>query len=106
MAVKTKLIHTLDQNSGRQPHARNVHYIKIAKSNRKGAAETIGGKLHDHLGHPMGDFHIELTTMVNRKEKTLTLEPGDIVFRTNASKRWQALTKKGFKKRFPLAKIG
>jgi hypothetical protein len=105
MAVKTKTIRTLDKNSGSKPHVRTVHYIKLGKHNRKGTAEAIGGMLVDHLGAPVGDFHIQLTTKVNRKERTLSLEAGDIVFRTNASKRWQVLTKKGFKKRFPLAKL-
>ena len=107
MAVSTKSIRTLDMNSGSPsgPHKRNVHYIKVGKGNRKGTAETIGGQLYDHLGHKTGDFHIVLKTRVNGKDKTINVTADDVVFRTETSKRWQVITKAGFKKRFPEARI-
>ena len=103
MAVQAKTIRTPDRNSGRAgtPN-REVHYIKILKGNRKGAAAAIGGALHDHYDN---NFHIILCTKVNGKEQTLSLTAGDVVFRTGESNRWQVLTRKGFNKRFPLAKI-
>ena len=106
MAVSTKTIKTKDLNSGRggQPK-REVHYIKVGKGNRKGTAETIGGELFDHLGHKAGDFHIVLKTRINGKEQSVKITAGDVVFRTGTSKRWQVITLKGFKRRFPEAKI-
>lgn len=105
MAVSLKSISTLDMNSGTSAHEREVHYIKIGKGNRKGAAILIDGKLYDHLGKRDGDFHIVLVTKVNGKVKTLNIKADDFVFRTNDSERWQVITKAGFKKRFPKARV-
>ncbi len=106
MAVSTKTIETKDIRSGRSGlPTREVHYIKIGKGNRKGAAAAIGGELFDHLGAREGDFHIVLVTKVNGRVRTLRVKEGDVVFRTDFHKRWQVITKAGFKKRFPESKI-
>ena len=106
MSVSTKTISTLDTNAGgKSPRKREVHYKKVLKSNRKGVAALIGGELYDHLGHDTGDFHIILTTKVNGKVKDLSVETGDVVFQTGTSNRWQAMSLRSFKKRFPEAKI-
>lgn len=106
MATAFKTITTPDTNSGRggKPK-REVHYAKVGKTNRVKIAKEIGGTLVDHLGHPTGDFHIELQTKVNGKVKDLSLEKNDVVFRTGTSNRWQVITLKGFNRRFPLAKL-
>lgn len=101
MAAKIKTISTLDINSGRGSRRREVHFIRVGKTNRKAVAQTIAGELYDHEGHTTGDFHIVLVTKVNGKEKTLNLEKDDIVFQTGTSNRWQAMSKRAFKKRFP-----
>lgn len=106
MATAFKTITTKDTNSGgKGTPKREVHFAKIGKVNRKKIAQEIGGVLVDHLGHPVGDFHIQLETKVNGKVKDLSLEKNDVVFRTGTSKRWQVITLKGFNRRFPDAKI-
>lgn len=106
MAVSTKTLYTADTNSGLAGRPmRAVHYVKVGKGNRKGTATLIGGVLKEHLGKKEGDFHIVLDTKVNGKEKTLKLHAGDVVFKTDSSNRWQVLTLKGFRKRFPETRI-
>lgn len=103
MAVKVKSLITKDKRSP-QPSS-TIHYIKVNKSNKKGAAEAIGGKLLEHFGHRNGDFHILLPTISNKKKTTTHVEAGMVVFRTNDSKTWQALWPEALKKRFPDAKF-
>lgn len=103
MAVKVQSLQTKDIFSSTKKST--VHYVKVNKSNKKGAAEAIGGQLYDHPGHATGDFHIVLATTINGKVKTINLESGDIVFRTNKNRRWQAGTTSSLKKRFPNAKF-
>ena len=107
MAVTPKTAITADRNSGSVgAPQRFVHYIKLGKGNRKGTAQTIGGTLYDHLGNKTaGDFHIVLVTKINNVVKTVNLEAGDVVFRTGTSKRWQVITLKGFKRRFPELRV-
>lgn len=107
MAVTVKKITTIDTRSGRAgTPERDVHYIKVGKGNRKGTAEAVGGQLYDHVGNKsLGDFHINLVTTVNKKTKTIILQAGDVVFKTGTSDRWQAISLKGFRKRFPEARI-
>ena len=105
MATALKTISTLDLNSGSGPRKREVHYLRVGKLNRKKIASIIGGELYDHLGHTTGDFHIVLVTKVNGKVKTINLEKNDVVFQTGTSNRWQAMSSRAFKKRFPEAKI-
>jgi hypothetical protein len=106
MATTFKTITTKDLNSGAKgTPSRQVHFAKVGKMNRTKVAQEIGGTLVDHLGHPTGDFHINLTTRVNGKERTLSLEKDHVVFRTGTSKRWQVITKTGFNRRFPDAKL-
>ena len=106
MATILKTITTKDTNSGgKGTPKREVHFVKVGKTNREKVAKLIGGTLVDHLGHDTGDFHINLTTKVNGKEKTLNLEKNDIVFTTGTSSRWQVITLKGFNRRFPDAKV-
>lgn len=82
-----------------------VHYIKVNKANKKGAAAAFGGTLYLHDGHPTGDFHIDLVTKVNDKPRTLNVETGDFVFRTGESNRWQVLSTAGFNKRFSVKQL-
>lgn len=103
MAAKIKSLSTKDTRGSAKSTL--VHYIKVNKSNKKGAAEAIGGTLYVHEGHATGDFHIVLETTINDKKKSLNLEAGDIVFRTNDNKRWQVGTVESLKKRFPSAKF-
>lgn len=106
MAVQFKHVSTKDLNSGRGGcPKREVHYIKVNKGNRKGTAAAIGGQLIDHLGHRVGDFHIVLTTKVNGKQRDINVSANDVVFRTGTSNRYQVMTVKGFRKRFPDVKI-
>lgn len=107
MAVSTRTIFTQDNNSGRKgTPCREVHYIKVRQNNRKGSAACIGGTLVDHLNHRSGlDFHINLVTRVNSEYRMLKIWPGDVVFRTGDSNRWQVMSLRGFRKRFPNAKI-
>lgn len=104
MAVKVRSLRTKDKFSSTK--SSTIHYIKVNKSNKKGAAEAIGGQLFEHPNHATGDFHITLVTTVNGVSKTLSIESGDIVFRTNNNKRWQVGTTESLKKRFPQAKFG
>lgn len=103
MAVQIKSVRAHDKFSSTSTSL--IHYIKVGKGNKKGAAEAIGGKLVEHKNHATGDFHIVLETTVNGKPKQLNLEAGDIVFRVNDNKRWQAGTRESLKKRFPTAKF-
>jgi len=107
MAVSLKTITTKDKNSGRGGSPkREVHFTKVGKGNRKGVAQLIGGTLVDHYGHRSGsDFHINLVTKVNGKEKCINVTSDDVVFKTGTSDRWQVITKAGFNKRFPEAKV-
>lgn len=107
MAVTPKTVVTVDNNSGRGKRSGiPVHYVKVGKGNRKGTAKLIGGQLYDHLGHKtLGDFHIVLSTFVNKKPKTVNLEAGHVVFTTGKSDRWQVMTLQGFRKRFPNVKV-
>lgn len=103
MAVQIRSLATKDKFSKAKKSM--IHYIKVNKGNKKGAAEAIGGQLINHPGHKTGDFHIVLVTVVNGKEKLLEIETGDIVFRTNANKRWQVGTVESLKKRFTIARF-
>lgn len=103
MAVKIKSLRAKDKFSSAK--LSTVHYVRVNKSNKKGAAEAIGGVLVEHAGHATGDFHINLTTTVNGKVRSLNLESGDVAFRTNHNKRWQVGTTESLKKRFPTAKF-
>lgn len=107
MAVTIKKITTVDTRSGRAgTPERVVNYIKLGKGNRKGTAAAVDGVLYDHVGNKnLGDFHINMVTVVNKKDKTLVLQAGDVVFKTGTSDRWQAMTLAGFRKRFPEARI-
>jgi hypothetical protein len=99
MAVAVKQIKTLDTNSGRGARTRDVHFIKVTKVNRKGAAEAVGGE------YSPGDETLSLVTKVNGKQKTLQVGPGEVIFRTDLNTRWQVMTKRGFNRRFPDANI-
>lgn len=104
MAVQIKTVRTKDMNSGSPsgPRKRDVHYIKINKGNRKGANDHFGGKL---VVRSNGVWWIELDTKRNGKPVTIEVKSGDIVFRTDKLNRWQVMSARGFKKRFPEAKI-
>lgn len=101
MAVKTKSVITKDKFS--KTHASVIHYIKVNKSNKKGAAEAIGGTLAQSL--VKDDFKIKVKSTINGKPVTLYVRAGDVVFRTNDNKRWQVGTTESLKKRFPDAKF-
>jgi hypothetical protein len=99
MAVSVKTLKTLDTNSGRGSRVREVHFIKVTKVNRKGAAAATGGS------YSPGDEQLALPTTVNGHKKTLLVGPGDVIFRTESNKRWQVIGKRGFNRRFPDANI-
>lgn len=103
MAVQIKSLETKDKFSSAKKST--VHYVKITKSNKKGAAAAIGGTLHEHAGHKAGDFHIELKTVRNDRPAVFHVEAGQIVFRTGTSKRWQVGDAQTLAKRFPGVKF-
>lgn len=97
MAVKMKHTTLLDTRKRMLPV--DLTYIRVNKSNKKGAAEAFGGQLYPHED---GSFHIVLITKVNGKPKTIDVQPGDYVFATGTSNRWQVLNLEGFNKRFKI----
>lgn len=101
MAVSTKVLVTKDVFS-KTPKS-SIHYIKVTKANKKGAAEAIGGILAQ--SSVKDDFYITLPTTVNGKPVKIRVRAGHIVFRVNDNKRWQVGLPEELKKRFPLAKF-
>jgi len=93
MVAQIKTI-TLKDNSHQ---VMDVHYIRVNKGNRKGAAAAFGGQLYDHSD---GTFHINLKTKVNDKVKTIVVVSGDFVFCTGTNNRWQVKNLAAFNKRF------
>lgn len=100
MAVQIKSLKSKDK-LGRPDRQTTVHYIKVNRSNKKGAAEAVGG----HLVENGGDFWISVPSTINDKKVELHVRMGDIVFRTNSNKRWQVGTPVSLKQRFPRAKF-
>lgn len=96
MAVSTQTIRINDNITKKKT---DVHLIRVNNSNKKGAAEAIGGTLVYKDGE--GDsWYIELKTTVNGRPRKLLIFAGQVVFRTGNNKRWQVATKSAFAKRF------
>lgn len=76
----------------------DISYIRLNKSNRKGIAELVGGKVEDHDD---GTFFVVFDGIVNRQKRWLVIHRGDFVFRTGKSKRFQVASREKFLKRFP-----
>lgn len=77
-----------------------VHSVQLNKSNKKGVAELIDGKVIDT---PAG-FRVDFRTKVSDKSVLIMAVRNDRIFRTGKNKRWQVLDTAGFNKRFKLSK--
>lgn len=100
MAVKVRTMKLKDRLTGR---VIDVHYIPVNNSNKKGAAEAIGG----FLFQPEESFKpwwIELDTTVNGRKVRKSVHAGDYAFRTGKNARWQIASAKRFNDRFSTIK--
>ena len=101
-ALKFKTSLTKDKSNGRQA---GVTYIKVLKTNRKGLAKATDGKLCEHEGAIVGDFHLLVPVLPQPGTAKLKLGKGDVLFKVGKGKHWQGKTVEEFKKRFPDIKL-